>query len=325
MRNFFIFFLFFLFFASSCSNRINLAEKQKDTEYSFVAPNNYIIGPTDNIEVLYHTAHDVDAYVIDTEDKLQINLRYYQELDRTVKVRPDGFITLARIGEIKAAGERPLVLAEKISKLYSEELRRPDVTVDVLEFDSKIARLRDVVRATFLGQFKFAAVRPDGKVSLPYLKEDVMAAGKTALELSHELKSIYSKFIKNIDVTVSVSEAKSYKTCIIGDVKNTGCYSLSDANTLLQAVSRAGGFTHEANLRQVVIIRRDEKGHPVTLTVNAEDIIYKQGADTPIQQYDVIYVPRTWLAQASLTTQAIWKLIPVLFTATIYQPPFEKE
>jgi len=333
MRWFILF--YFILAISGCSSKSSsvLDQNQKKIEdtaenktvedINFIAPTDYIIGPTDGLEVLYHTDYNINEYIIDTEDKLQVNFQYYPDLNRTVKVRPDGFITLARIGEVKAAGERPLQLAENISKLYSAELLRPAITVEVLEFDSKISRLRDVVRASFLGQFKYALVRPDGKISLPYLKEDVLAAGKTALALSKELKLLYSKFINNVDVTVSVSEAKSYQTCIIGDVRNAGCYTLSGANTLLQAVSRAGGFTNEANLRQILIIRRDKKGHPTTIISNAEDIIYKKNIDAVIQQYDVIYVPRSWLSEASLKAKTIWQLIPVLFTATIYQPSFK--
>ena len=46
-------------------------------------------------------------YLIDTEDKLLVEFDYYPKLNKEVKVRPDGFITLPRVGDVRAAGLRP--------------------------------------------------------------------------------------------------------------------------------------------------------------------------------------------------------------------------
>ncbi|MCW5198136.1 polysaccharide biosynthesis/export family protein [Desulfobulbus sp. F3] len=281
--------------------------------FSSIIFSNYVIGPSDGLEISYYTDPEVSDYIIDTEDKLQISFYYYPELSKTVTVRPDGFITLAKMGEIRAAGEMPRVLAEKISTLYAKQLTRPAVTVEVLAFSSKIGALREA--SAYQGQLKRVAVRPDGKISLPYINGDLIAAGKTAQSLSRELEEEYRKNIKNISVTVSVFEAKSYQACVVGEVQNAGCYTLLGPTTLLQIISQSGGFTKEADLSKIVVISRAADGHPVSVLRDAEQVIYKHGIDSNIRQYDIVYVQKKWIFKSSLTVKELWQLIPINFQA----------
>jgi polysaccharide export outer membrane protein len=74
------------------------------------------------------------VYTIAPGDELDIKFFYNPELNETVTVRPDGMISLQLIDEIQAAGMKPSELDDKLTDLYSRELRKPVLTVIVRSF-----------------------------------------------------------------------------------------------------------------------------------------------------------------------------------------------
>ena len=73
-------------------------------------------------------------YIIQSGDQLDIKFFYNPELNETITVRPDGKISLQLIDEIQAAGLEPTELDRKLTELYSQELRKPVLTVIVRSF-----------------------------------------------------------------------------------------------------------------------------------------------------------------------------------------------
>src|SRR3981081_4354189 len=68
-------------------------------------------------------------------------------------------------------------------------------------------------------------VRPDGFISMPMAGE-VKAEGKTAFELSEELKSRLASFIQQPKVTVMVREVNSSRIFVTGEVAKPGVFPL---------------------------------------------------------------------------------------------------
>ncbi|MCI5211870.1 MAG: hypothetical protein D3910_24525, partial [Candidatus Electrothrix sp. ATG2] len=200
-------------------------------------------------------------------------------------------------------------------------LSQPNVTVELIEYTNKIQKFQDTVHTADRGQWNDVLVRPDGRISLPYLKEDIIVIGKTIEILSKELEERYREHVTGINVTVSILKATSYQACVLGDVKEADYYNLTGPTSLLQLIAQAGGFTREANMRQVVIISRGEDGKPEYTVRDVKKILQEGAADPMISQYDVVYVPRTWLADAAFTAEAIWSIIPMRFSASVYDAP----
>jgi len=67
-------------------------------------------------------------------DVLAVKFFNNKEFDEEVVVRPDGRISLQRVGDITVSGMTPVELTGLISKQYEEILREPEVTVIVKEF-----------------------------------------------------------------------------------------------------------------------------------------------------------------------------------------------
>ena len=97
-------------------------------------------------------------------------------------------------------------------------------------------------------------VRPDGKISLPLLS-DVQAAGLTAIELREILTKKLAEYMPNPEVSVIVSEIRSFKVSVIGEVSRPGnssrlstpvtgpasrkrCAALAPANTSISSPER---------------------------------------------------------------------------------------
>jgi protein involved in polysaccharide export with SLBB domain len=77
------------------------------------------------------------VYTIHPGDTLDIKFFYNPELNETVVVRPDGFISLQLVDEVKAAGLEPKKLTQNLTELYSRDLKKPVVTVIVKSFEGQ--------------------------------------------------------------------------------------------------------------------------------------------------------------------------------------------
>lgn len=101
-------------------------------------------------------------------------------------------------------------------------------------------------------------VRPDGKISLPLLN-DVQAGGLTALELRDVLTKQLAAYMPNPEVSVIVTDVRSFKVSVIGEVARPGRYELKSWTTVLDVLAMAGGFTQFASRSRILILQPDGK------------------------------------------------------------------
>lgn len=87
-------------------------------------------------------AIDVKAYEIGANDVLRIEVWQSQDYTRPqVLVRTDGRISMPSIGEIQAEGLTPERLQKQLQEALKEYINDPDVTVSVLQVNSKNFRV----------------------------------------------------------------------------------------------------------------------------------------------------------------------------------------
>ena len=99
-------------------------------------------------------------------------------------------------------------------------------------------------------------VRPDGMISLPLL-DDVQAAGLTPIELRDFLTRRLTEYMSQAEVSVIVTEVRSYKVSVLGEVRTPGRYELNSRSTVLEVLAMAGGFTDFATRSRIVVLRPD--------------------------------------------------------------------
>ncbi|MBS1815521.1 MAG: polysaccharide biosynthesis/export family protein [Acidobacteria bacterium] len=76
-------------------------------------------------------------YRIGPEDTLQINVWKEESLSGTFPVRPDGKISLVLLGDVQAAGMKPMDLAADLTTRLKKFIQDPLVTVTVAEVKSQ--------------------------------------------------------------------------------------------------------------------------------------------------------------------------------------------
>ena len=138
---------------------------------------------------------------------------------------------------------------------------------------------------------KQVVVRPDGKISFPFVGE-LQAAGATVKELEGKIRENISKYIPEAVVTVMLVQVKSLNIYVLGAVARPGVYPVGRAITMLQALSLAGGFTPFAREEKIIIIRRDGD-KDTKLSFNYRDIKKGESLEQNIilKSGDVIIVP----------------------------------
>jgi polysaccharide export outer membrane protein len=127
-----------------------------------------------------------------------------------------------------------------------------------------------------------AAVRPDGKITMPLIG-DVQAADQTPSQLTKTIGELLSKYINNPDVNVIVTDVRSKKYYLDGEVYKPGTYLLVTPTTVLEALSNAGGFRDFANTKKIRILRRGKvlpfNYKDVSKGKNLEQNIYVENGD----------------------------------------------
>ncbi len=76
-------------------------------------------------------------YRIQPTDEMDIKFFFNPELNETVIVRPDGKISLPVVDDVQAAGLTPSELDALLTQIYSQELRKPMVTVMLKTFTAQ--------------------------------------------------------------------------------------------------------------------------------------------------------------------------------------------
>jgi len=101
-----------------------------------------------------------------------------------------------------------------------------------------------------------AVVRPDGKISVPMIKE-VEVAGLTPTDVEKMLTERFVKVIQEPDVTVIVTGTNSQRIYAVGAVKKEGPIPFTYQMSVMQAISEAGGLTEYAKRGKIYVLRNE--------------------------------------------------------------------
>lgn len=142
-------------------------------------------------------------------------------------------------------------------------------------------------------------VRPDGRISL-LLVGDIEVAGTAIADLSKRLGEQYGRLLDGTDVTVALARSANMNVYLSGEIKQPALQPLEGDLTLLQAVARAGGFLSSANTDSVLLIRNVENGTTEVRKISVASILRGDAPDVFLRRRDVVYVPKSDIAEAGL-------------------------
>ncbi len=240
-------------------------------------------------------------YVVGEGDGLDIAVWGVRELTFSVRVRPDGKITIPGLGDVAASGQTPSQLQLSLAGKLKELVKNPIVTVTVREItNSKVyvfgggvsSGVYDLNRRTTLlqllcsigmpgaGEARTAggggsAVSAGAPRAADYKRAYILRSGKKIKENFHQL---FIRGDTSEDIVIESNDAifipqlLDRSVYVLGAVNASRALEYREGMTVMEAILEAGGFSKFADQNDV-IIRRKEGNDDVALEVKAKKLL----------------------------------------------------
>ena len=235
--------------------------------------------------VLLATSAVAGDYIIGDGDALDISVWGVKELNVSVRVRPDGKITIPGLGDVMATGTIPKDLQKNLEEQLRKLVKNPIVTVTVKEItNSKVyvfgggvkSGVFDLRRRTTLLQLLCSI--SDLKMA-DLRKSYVLRNGKKVLEDFHRLfvdGEIHEDLIIESNDSVYIPPLFIDKNVyVLGAVNSPKFIEYREGLTVMDAILEAGGFSKFAQMNDTTIHRKENNLETV-IEVKAKDI-WKEG------------------------------------------------
>lgn len=230
-------------------------------------------------------------YVIGEGDGLDISVWGVRDLNASVRVRPDGKITVPGLGDVSASGLTPKVLQDVLSEKLNELVKNPIVTVTVREItNSRVyffggginSGVYDLNRRTTLLQLLCVIAGNSGvgvgsspSVRSPdFKKAYLLRNGKKIKENFYNLfivGDVSEDIIVESNDSIFIPQLQDKSVYVFGAVNTPRAIEYRDGMTVMDAILEAGGFTRFASQNDTEIRRKDANKEE-SIPVRAKDI-----------------------------------------------------
>ena len=156
-------------------------------------------------------------------------------------------------------------------------------------------------------------VGPDGRIAMPMIGQ-VMAADLSLFELEATLIDAYTPILRRPEVEVTLRQAGPLKVWVDGEVRTPGVYDMPGDIDAYQAIIMAGGFLPGGRRDRVGLIRR---GPGNVRMMRSIDLSRRGLEHVALRRMDVIFVPRTTLAEVAVFFTQIREALPIGFNYTL--------
>lgn len=139
------------------------------------------------------------------------------------------------------------------------------------------------------------AVRPDGKVSAP-LVDEIVAQGKTSVQLARDVEKVLSKYVRDPVVTVLISGfvgPYSEQIRVVGEAARPQFLPYKSKMTLLDVMIAVGGLTDFAAGNDATILRTAEGNKQYSVRI--KDLLRRGdvSANVEMRPGDIIIIPQS--------------------------------
>ena len=285
----------------------------------------YRLRVNDVVEFVYRLTREQSsrAYELNVGDEIRMELLTEEEFDRELVVQPDGTISVPMLGQVPAAKRTVQELQTQLEEQYKKYYYKiPSVTITPLRVNAKLEDLRATVdsRMGAGGQSRSTRVTEEGTVQLVAIGS-VPAQGLTLDELKREVDARYAAVVEGIEVTPILQQRAPRLVYVVGEVNTPGRFEMQAPTTAMQAVALAGGWRNGANLRQVVVFRRDENWQLMATRLDLRgSLLGKRPCPADeiwLRDSDVVLIPKTPVRRAndlieSVFTEGIYRVAPFM-------------
>ena len=269
-------------------------------------------------------------YIIGPDDEINVNIYGYQEAKYTVKVGPEGDITIPYIGVLYVSG---LTIEQATAKIKSKlsTAGYSNIKTGLTKVNVTLGRIRNI-KVTILGE-----VRKPGTYSLPSLATAFNAlyvsGGPNDIGSMRNIQIIRNgKVIDRLDIydflvkgeqksniglrDQDVIRIPSYdvRVSLDGQVKRTGLYEILPTETLKDLFEFAGGFSDSAYTASITayrttdidkrIIDIDKKDFAAYKPIRTESFVVKKIIGRYVNRVSIsgsVYLPGDYQFKAGMT------------------------
>ncbi|HEY3176824.1 MAG TPA: polysaccharide biosynthesis/export family protein [Candidatus Polarisedimenticolia bacterium] len=250
-------------------------------------------------------------YLIGPGDLLEVTVFEEESLNRTVRVGPDGAISLPLLGEIRIGGlSKSHVEAEIVRRLGEHFLFDPQVSVFVKEYRSRRVAVMGAVREPgsyeLLGPRTLLELIAEAGGLAENAGRDLFVFGRGADGSISRSRVDLNRLLREGDASlnllvregeiIQVPVDKPFAVYLYGAVATPGLVEgrSSDGLTLLQAIARAGGPGQRAAVERITIMRARPDGSRERMRANLKRIIQGRADDPRLEPDDIVVVPEAF-------------------------------
>jgi polysaccharide export outer membrane protein len=275
-----------------------------------------------------------------------LNISVYDEPDLSIEgipVRPDGMISFPLVGDVQAEGRTVGELSQTLSERLRQYLLTPRVSIIVQEFGSlqytvygEVTRpgvypllvdttIADAIaKAGGLSKGSFRA----SSVELADLSNAFIARQGKVLPVDFVQLLRYGDLRFNVKLQagdyISIPSGLSKEVYIIGEVVSPALLGFNEEMSLSGTVALAEGFTHDADLSRIHVVR-GALSNPTLITVDFKKVIAGQAQDIPLQPGDIVYIPPTTLSSWARMLDKIVPTIQAIQTGVILRESIRRD
>lgn len=264
------------------------------------------------------------GYLIGPLDVLNVEVWRHPDTSREVAVNYKGEITLPPLRQISLMGLTVPQVEEELAKALSKYLIDPIVFVTVKEFNSQrvivlgetTPGMHTLKRRTTLVEFisEIGGLSDTGDTSkIKLIKKNGEVFTFNLESLLYDPQRRNEVLVEGGD-TVYVPPLEQNKVYILGEVNNPTSVVVKGKITVMDALTEAGGYTRDAVIRSVIIVR-GEVGSQRAIRVDLDRFLKKSdvGQNVALEPGDVVYVPKSFIASVEqflrlMSTPILWTL-----------------
>ncbi|MFQ5876154.1 MAG: SLBB domain-containing protein [Acidobacteriota bacterium] len=249
------------------------------------------------------------------------------EIQMTVQSDGEAFLPIKGIGSLPIGGRTVLEVKRELQERLQAIYRETHVELLLIKYAGHRVHLMGEVRSTARmdsGPGEWALKGPTRLVRFlsdhggPTPQADLMRIHVIRRSGQRHVVNLFRAVFQGVEaddpplesgdlVFVPSLAMGNRKVFVLGEVRDPGVVDIIDRMGLVEAISRAGGFTSKGYMKGVIVLKR-RGGGEVEMRVANFKKMYKEGsleADIPLQPGDIVFVPRRALA----TLQEVFSVI----------------
>ena len=256
------------------------------------------------------------GYLLGPGDVLNIEVWQHPDISRDVTVNYKGDIKLPPVRKMSVIGLSAPLLEEKLGEALSKYLIEPVVFVNVKEYNShRVVALGETRTGMYTLKRRTTLVEFLGQIGGPTENADIShikLIKKEGSIITYDLNELFKDPQESVKAVVSggdtvyIPPLEFNKVLVLGEVQAPKSVLIKGKLTVVDAITEAGGYTHDAVMSSVMIIR-GELGSQKGIRVNLKQILKEAdiGQNIELKPGDIVYVPKSFVADIERFLRAI--------------------